>query len=261
MPFPEIERVIYQKLPLEEVICQIRFPPILTIDTEIPSVFQEAIRQEYPFFKETTNIINIDIPNNLKELFPKELTELPPRSEKNFEFLSKDRMSKINLTRDFLAISTRRYSRWESFRECILRPFEVFNRIYSPVIFIRIGLRYRNVIARSKLNLDGIPWNELIKPCILGILSETTIKTLNTIQTSEIQMADGKSVIRINNGLIEQVNNNEMCYVIDNDFFLQDQIEPTDVFPMFDYFNLRSGRLFRWCITDRLHRAMEPEKI
>ena len=48
MPFPEATRVIYHKNPLTDVICQLRFPPILKIDSEIPSLFQDTIREQYP---------------------------------------------------------------------------------------------------------------------------------------------------------------------------------------------------------------------
>ena len=52
MPFPDSERVIYQRNPLLEVICQLRFPSILRIDSEAPAVFQERVRKEYPMYQE-----------------------------------------------------------------------------------------------------------------------------------------------------------------------------------------------------------------
>ncbi len=54
MPFPEVQRVIYRKNPLEQVICQFRFPAILRIDTETPADFQERIRNDFPQFAEQT---------------------------------------------------------------------------------------------------------------------------------------------------------------------------------------------------------------
>ena len=41
-------RCIYRKNQLAEVICQLRFPEILTIETNIPAQFQEAIRGDFP---------------------------------------------------------------------------------------------------------------------------------------------------------------------------------------------------------------------
>ena len=45
------KRVIYQKNPLVEVILQIKFPTILSINAKDPVDFQDAIRQEYPIYQ------------------------------------------------------------------------------------------------------------------------------------------------------------------------------------------------------------------
>ena len=43
MAFPDVARVLYRRNPIELAVCQFRFPPILRIDAEIPSQFQERI--------------------------------------------------------------------------------------------------------------------------------------------------------------------------------------------------------------------------
>ena len=46
--FSKEERCIYRKNQLQEVICQLRFPEILSIGVNVPAAFQDAIRDEYP---------------------------------------------------------------------------------------------------------------------------------------------------------------------------------------------------------------------
>ena len=46
--FSASERVLYGKRQLIEVICQLRFPTILSISAKEPAEFQEAIRAEFP---------------------------------------------------------------------------------------------------------------------------------------------------------------------------------------------------------------------
>ena len=46
--FSNEERMIYAKRQLVEVICQLRFPEILSIDASEPAAFQDRIRREYP---------------------------------------------------------------------------------------------------------------------------------------------------------------------------------------------------------------------
>ena len=48
MLFSEYARYQYVRSPLVEVICQLRFPAILTINTKEPAEFQEAVRHGFP---------------------------------------------------------------------------------------------------------------------------------------------------------------------------------------------------------------------
>ena len=48
MLFSGRPRTQYRNAPAHEVICQLRFPTILTINTVEPADFQEAIRAEFP---------------------------------------------------------------------------------------------------------------------------------------------------------------------------------------------------------------------
>ena len=46
--FPPVEEVQLRRSPLREVICQVRFPPLLRIVNGYPVDFQERIRQHFP---------------------------------------------------------------------------------------------------------------------------------------------------------------------------------------------------------------------
>jgi uncharacterized protein (TIGR04255 family) len=104
MVFPKAPRVIYKKNPLDRVICQLRFPPILRIDTGIPAQFQERIRKEFPDFCEKEELI---LPQQIRQEFPVELLgRIMPSQTKNYEFSSENAVWKVNLTRTFIALST-----------------------------------------------------------------------------------------------------------------------------------------------------------
>ena len=49
--FSDRERYLYRKRQLVEVICQLRFPTILSISAREPADFQEAIRGDFPQYK------------------------------------------------------------------------------------------------------------------------------------------------------------------------------------------------------------------
>ena len=266
MPFPVTKRIIYKKNPLVEVICQLRFPPILSIDTEIPAKFQEAIKKIYPLFTENAEIIVRfpNIPNAIDSALIEKL-ELSPaaRNRKNYEFLSSDENWKINLTREFLALSTKKYHRWEEFRTFLEEAFKPFLEIYSPIFFSRIGLRYRNIINRSELNLGDTPWSDLLKPSILGMLNDATIgpNISATTNITEIDLSDKQSKVRITSGLLEEAQTREKAFMIDSDFFTEQKTSVEEALTKLDFFNERGTRLIQWSITEKLHVTMEPENL
>ena len=46
--YSQEERCVYQNNQLADVICQLRFPEILSISANLPAQFQDAIRDAYP---------------------------------------------------------------------------------------------------------------------------------------------------------------------------------------------------------------------
>jgi len=111
MPFPESPRVIYRKNPLDRVICQLRFPPILKIDTETPAQFQECIRGNFPEFRLKEEATLLTPAGISQELNAEMFRQIMPSETKNYEFSSEDSIWKVNLTRTFLSLSTTKYIR------------------------------------------------------------------------------------------------------------------------------------------------------
>ena len=264
MPFPEIDRVIYAKNPLDRVICQLRFPPILKIDTEIPADFQDRLRSEYPNLSESKEVI-FDIQVGTQQRIPseefKQLSNTP--ASKNYEFSSENNQWKINLTRNFLSLSTSAYARWEEFRERLQSATNVFVEIYKPLAFSRVGLRYIDIIVRSRLNLEKDDWNTLIQPHLLGVMASKDLEgeVQHYDSTFEIGLEDGESKARIITRTVQLTNSGESCYMIDSDFFNMRKTKHEEVINKLEFFNATAGRLFRWCITEKLHSSMEPKKI
>ncbi len=137
------KRVIYEKNPLIEVIIQYRFPKILALNTNDPIDFQNAIKGEYPIYQltlenqqEITFAIN---QNNTVPPIPSIIQKQPVR---NHTFISGDGTYKINLTNEFISISTLSYHRWEEMLSHLKTPLSAFEKIYKPPFYERIGLRY-----------------------------------------------------------------------------------------------------------------------
>lgn len=264
MPFPEVNRVIYRKNPLQQVICQLRFPPILRIDAEVPAGFQDRVRTNFPNYAETTEL-RLEFPQGMEPPIPPEAFRQLSQSSgvKNYEFSSEDDGNwKINLTRTFIALTTKKYERWEGFRERLVEPLSALTSIYSPTYFSRIGLRYIDVIRRSQLNLDDVSWTELLQPHILGTLGEPIVgNNVQSLESNyEIRLSDNESRARLVVRLLKSPDD-EQCFMIDSDYYNMKRTDINRALEKLDYLNKRGSRLIRWCITNRLHEAMEPQEI
>jgi uncharacterized protein (TIGR04255 family) len=260
-PFPDSARVVYQTNPLEEVICQLRFPPILRIESELPATFQDQISTEYPLL-EDSSIPQLNLPPAVARLLAGDL--IGTAGSRQFQFVSADRVWKIVLSREFISLTTTKYSRWEEFSSRLERALTALRTQYKPpTFFLRVGLRYRDLIRRSEFGNPNERWSSLLMPHILGELSDAQVEPsiLQTAHQTLISIDERGSRVRLVHGLAVRPEGEEVCYSIDSDFFTEEKTEVTDVFNSLKLFNRQAGRLFRWCITDHLHNALGPEVI
>lgn len=256
-----MERVIYKKNPLVEVIIQFRFPQVLSLNTNDPVDFQEAIKEDYPIY-------NLDIENQQEFSFAlnpennipgvPSIIQRPPI--KNHSFISMDGMYKINLTNGFIAVSTLAYSRWEEMLAHFEKPLAKFEEIYSPPFYGRIGLRYIDAFSRQKLELEGTPWRELINPFCLGAFETVDEdRVVNANLDVEYVLDDGISHAKIHTGLGNVNNNPERVFIIDGDFIHINNTSKADSMKVLDYLHDRAKQFIHGAITEKLHLAMEPE--
>jgi uncharacterized protein (TIGR04255 family) len=257
-PFPESERIIYAKNPLELVICQVRFPAILKISAEPPVDFQEPLRKDFPLFREVPPLdMGTGLPPELSAIMSK-LMPLP--SSKTYELTSEDGAWQITLTQDSLALLCKSYRRWEEFKSPLQKALALLEKIYKPSFFERIGLRYRDVIARNKLGLKDVPWSELLSKDLAG---EFHSRIADSVEGAwhqlSLRLQGDAAKVTLGHGLGNK--DGDVCYIIDTDFYTAERIGVDDAERILAYFNRQAGRVFRWCIAERLHRTMEPQPV
>ena len=265
MLFPEAKRVIYNKNVLKQVICQLRFPTILRIDTEVPSAFQEAIRHKFPMYQESREGSNLEIPDGISQFIPRDLLEdFPLRGNLRFQFLSNDRTWTVSLTREFVALVTTEYTCWEDFRDNLDLVIRALIDTYAPAFITRVGLRYQNVIDRNSLNLSDTHWKDLIARYVLGPLAEDAVTDAiaELRNTVSFTLNDDNDFVRLEHGYFREGTEgiSKRHYLLDNDLFSQQETQANaeNLAAKLNYFNAANRRLFNWCITDELRNAMGP---
>ena len=253
----EYRRVRYQKSPLIEVVFQLRFPTILSINAKQPMEFQEKIREKYPFYQEG------DEQQNEMIIGPDgSPVQMKMNSIKNYAFISSDKNYKINLTTSFISISTLKYTQWEEFRKHIEFVVPIFEIVYKPAFYTRVGLRYIDVINREELGLEKVSWNELIEPHVLGIMTsdiETGIKSYRA--DAEYQIPENNAATKVHFELVHVNNQKELSLLIDCDYYSQSTIQKESVNTVADMLHASSSNFINNAITERLSSAMEPVEI
>jgi len=266
MGFPESPRAIFKKKPTEKVICQLRFPTLLRLDSESPAQFQERIRVKYPLLKErAVPELGLNLPPEIRKILGSG-SDVPIGLAGNhlaYDFSTEDEKWSATLTRDFIALSTNDYYRWEEFKDHLKLPLESFQEIYGPSFYSRIGLRYRDVIRKNDWGLKEVEWAELLQPHIGGELNAPGIggAVQATSRTVVIGLEGGLGRVRIEHGLVDSKKTDEMLYQIDADFSVAQRTEVGDAGKRLDDFAREAGNFFRWCIKPRLYEAMEPDHL
>lgn len=254
--FPASPRVIYGKSPLTQVICQLRYPSVLKIEGGTPVEFQESIRGVFPFFERANSGVAHQLPPELAQVFSHQITN-------NYIFKTEKKDAEINLAADAISLTSQSYKQWEEFKNLLRPPLQSLRDIYKPSFFNRIGLRYVNRISRESLDLVDLPWSKLLQPQILGELSvhafEANVEEAKRALRVRGSGANGSFLLQ--HGLAKSSDAKTLVYIIDFDFYDDGKTACENADTLLDELHARAGRAFRWCITERLHEAMEPRRL
>ena len=155
-PTPEVP---LPRAPLERVIAQARFPPILAIrDPDRVAVLQEALRETYPHLSQE-QVQSIDLadgqtPNVRQGLIWRLADE------------EKDARWRVSLGVDFVAIETSSYDSRDDFLDRLRTVLSTVEQAFKPASASRLGLRYIDRLTDEAV--DRV--DELIRPAVLGII-------------------------------------------------------------------------------------------
>lgn len=256
MLFDPRPRSHYEKAPVHEVICQLRFPTILTINNVEPADFQERIRADFPQYARKQDLLPPKLVNGKPE---------PQAPVTNYHFLSADGRWKLNLTKDFIALSTLSYPGWEDFARMLDKPLAAFIQLYQPAYFQRVGLRYLNLISRAALDLEDTPWRALIAPAYLGVLAEAdadehqvlscgydTHLKLDSSCTAKIHAGIG----RVKAGGPNAPQDPELKFIFDMDLSMSGNTPCGLAAAALETLHGHSTRVFEGAITDTLRNAL-----
>ena len=145
--FPPAPRVLYRKAPLVQVTCQLRFPALLRLESDLPADFQELIRGYFPLLERQTQIpLPLQLPPEVAEAFRAQA------GLSGWRFLTEDKKTTLALSSDLLAFRYHELHNMAGF----------FGPMASGVLGARIYLRSKLFFTRRS-SLSGFdsprkPW-------------------------------------------------------------------------------------------------------
>lgn len=261
MLYSNSPRAHYRKHQLAEVICQLRFPDILTIGAKEPADFQDAIRGMFPRYaarqeQPAPKLVNPGTPNQHLE---------PAAPITNYNFVSADGKWKLNLTKNFISLSTVAYAGWEDFGKRFDLPLAQFIRLYQPAYFERIGLRYVNIFSRKRLGLEDAEWTELIAPSYVGPLDNGDVEEedflncacdftlkLDSSCMAKIHAGPGRLKVNVPNA----PQDTEVKFILDMDLSMSGDTPCTLAAGAMETLHGHATRIFEGALEDKLRDAM-----
>ncbi len=151
------------RAPLERVVCQVKFPLVLSIANQgFIGGFQELIREKYPQASLTPGFrIQMNIPG-LETPFP------APNPTPVYRFEDEGQLWRVSLTQDSISLDTKAYKNRDEFLGRLGEIIRALEGTVKPTRRSRIGIRYIN---RIKDPGDLSRLQKLFRPEILGVAS------------------------------------------------------------------------------------------
>jgi uncharacterized protein (TIGR04255 family) len=165
---PTHDHRTYSRNPLEAVIVQLRFDPILKVGDHVAD-FQDGIRGRFPKFEvQETQSFEINPALGVRS-----------RSEREYRFQTKDGSGTVFLSTHAVALETRAHIERDALLGDFAEIMRTLREVYDPVSPLRLGLRYVNIVDRKRIGSDlesEVAWADLVAhdfiqvPCDLADL-------------------------------------------------------------------------------------------
>ena len=249
---------LYTKTPLDLVVCQLNFPTILSVSASPPSSFQDRIRDDYPLYQpQQISSFGVTFDLSMQQV-------VPPQPQQNsilHQFFTLDKDYILSLSNNDIKLETSKYSHWEDFISRFEKILSIFEEIYRPAVYTRIGLRYINIIKKDKFNYE---WKDMVFPSFLGVLGDDDISK----EDMEISFYNAKIPFEYNSNSCQvdiktglgKENGTNLVFLIDCDYSFSQNVSKDDKLCILTSLNAGSDYFFHRIITNKMSEYMGHEE-
>jgi len=260
---PEAERVLFKNTPLRLVLGQIRFPLLLRFqDGAFLAPFQSALEGEYPLVRRERQPSLLVSPEG----------EVRSGLEALLRFSSRDSQWSVVLGESALTLEVRGYSSIDKFSSRFERVLLAAENHLGIKERSRLGLRYINEIRRDGATTLS-DWSKLLNRELLGIAGTDLLDGPVAHMVQEFQVTRSDGLLAVRHGLLQGTIVVDPLattsaptgpfYLLDLDYYdgRQQTLNVKETTETFREYNDVMYRFFRWCLTETLFTAMEPQHV
>lgn len=181
-----------RRSPLAQVLCQIRFSPILRLrqdDAVIP--FQEAVRDRYPRYVKQEGVGFLITPGGVQA------QQAQPGLHR---FQDTSGIFTITLAHDFVALETLAYTDIDEFAGRLSSIAEIIRQVYAPAEMVRLGLRFINELRLAE-NEAAHELRRALRPGLLGPLAADELIGAVRLSEQVLELGDGSQTVLLRHGL------------------------------------------------------------
>lgn len=253
LDFPVVDDVRLANPPLTEVLCQVRFPPILRINQEQPIKFQETIRARFPELEEETGFhLRVGVAGES----PAANAEPTGRA---FHFRTADRSTLASLSMDAFSVSTSNYSVWSEFAADLNLIHQSAMSAYKLPYAKRIGLRYINTFDLHRIGCNTFTeLQKLLRPELTALMTTSAWNAPEEL-VAQVLLRDNDCylVLRV---ATRTGGAQPPIILLDFDYYEEGNIPLHNLVQRCDRFHDIIYRAFRWALRSQALDIFSPMK-
>lgn len=208
-----MENIHFKTNPIIQVIFQARFDTITNLAELLPLI-RDDFNDRYPNYRQFENHVNnLEIQGD----FP---VRLERKISPNHEFISANNIFKINLTANFVSLTTMQYDNWQAFKNEIEYMLKTITQRIQLFNLGRIGLRFVNVIDKDNTKFKDSTFASLINCDLLGFLNHIPEEKANSFKVSYEYELDDLCKNRLNIEAVHINNSTTKSLLLDLDYFI-----------------------------------------
>ena len=246
-PHPD---VVYDRAPLMTVLTQIRFPPVLSLLSQVGVTgFQAALRREYPTLLPAERSANVAVTDSGVGVEATAPVWRLTNDQRNWT---------VGLAVDFVSLETSSYVGIDDFLLRLARVLAALRATVRPAESLRIGLRKVNAI-QAPSGSDTYSLVGRVRREMLGVLGVERFPAPIAGAFSQLVFDDGLNHLVIRYGA--KPADEKLQFIIDSDYSTNQpyKVEADEsMLGLLRHFSEGTTSFFHWALEDDFRQSLGP---